>query len=764
VALLGVVLILAASAVLVVLRRTDPDSTAVIPLPPPTRSFTDSAMISAADFVGSETCASCHGAEFASWTGSTHAAAGGAPGRVRVIAPFDGSAIRFRDGEVIASSSGGTHRFIVRQRGKPERVLRVDGVVGGGHMNGGGTQGFVSRQADGTMRFLPFDFIRREGVWFCNTNSRANRGWVAITPELSLADCGDWPPVRALGDELRFANCQSCHGSQIATSLDSTGNGYRTSIASLGINCESCHGPGRPHIEAVRDPRRMASGDLAMAALATQSRDASLGTCWQCHALKDQLRPGYLPGKRFDAYYSTHLAQLGDAAHLPDGRVRTFAYQQGHLYSQCYVNGGMTCTSCHDPHSQRYRSVEGEPLPGRFDDRQCTSCHASKAELPELHTHHPIASEGSRCTGCHMPYLQEPEVGTALRYARSDHSIPIPRPGADSAIGVVSSCRTCHADRSESALDAIVQQWYGELKPRSPTVAAVLSWKAGDDIATASRALLDTATAHTAGLVAGLGRFIEHYVRMDAPLPDRDAMRRLESLAAHRDVDVRAMALASLHALAGSRVATRRVLVRGLSSPDEAVLRSRWAVVLGFIGDRARGAGDPASAAGAYRRAIEVEPANARLHLNLGLALADAGQIPDAVASYHESLRLDARQPLALVNLGIALAAQADAAGAADAYGRALRLNRNEPLAHFNLGNLQLESGDLDAARLSYERAIAADPSIALAHFYLARVLAQRGNVRGALDAIEDGLEFDPRNPEAIAARAQLLRMAGAVR
>ena len=204
-----------------------------------------------------------------------------------------------------------------------------------------------------------------------------------------------------------------------------------------------------------------------MRPLATLAKDASLGTCWQCHALKDRLKGGYVSGTRLEAYYSTLLPQLGDEAHAADGRVRSFAYQQGHLWSDCYVSGNMTCTSCHDPHSQGYRDVAGTALPGRTDDRQCTGCHQSKATRVVQHSKHAEGSPGSRCVSCHMPYLQEPAVGHAIGYARSDHSIPVPRPAADSAVGVVSACRTCHADRAESALGAQVAETRNSSAPTS---------------------------------------------------------------------------------------------------------------------------------------------------------------------------------------------------------------------------------------------------------------------------------------------------------
>lgn len=751
--------------VAMLLRRSSshiPAGESAIALPPPRATFVREA-VDRADFLGSEACARCHRAAFDAWSRSTHAAAGGRPGGVRLLTPFDGTPIRFRDGTVTPEVLSGMWRFVVRQRAQPDRVLSVDGVVGGGHMEGGGTQGFVTRAADGTVRFLPWELHRQQGGgWFCNTGTRAGRGWVPITPDMQIADCGDWPPARVLGDELRFTNCQSCHGSQIAVTTDTVAHQYRTTFTSLDVNCESCHGPGRRHVALVADPAAVARGEIGMRPLATLGKDASLGTCFQCHALKDHLRPGYLNGMTLAAYYSLRFPQLGDAAHLPDGRVRSFAYQEGHLYSDCYVNGGMTCTSCHDPHSQGYRDAQGLPLPGRFDDRQCTSCHASKGVEPERHTHHAAGSAGSRCVSCHMPYLQEPEVGTAIRYARSDHAIPIPRPAADSALGVRSACRGCHVDRPETVLDRQVQAWYGELKPQNSAIAAVLrGQRQGDPSAAASDLLLPDAR-HTAAVFAGLAAFVDRQLELDRALP-RDAAARMRRLAQHEDVDVRALALAALHFSAGTSDDTRRFLVARLESEGESELlvRTRWATALGYLGDVLRAKRDPTGAATTYRRALEVAPSDPRLLLNLGLALADASRLPEAVDAYRASLALDAVQPLAWVNLGIALAGTGDAAGAEAAYRRAIAINAREPLAQFNLANLRLQAGALDEAAAGYRATIDADPSISLAHFYLARILAQRGDLAAAAGQVDAGLVFDPSNADALGMRAQLEALRG---
>ncbi|HET7566086.1 MAG TPA: tetratricopeptide repeat protein, partial [Gemmatimonadaceae bacterium] len=623
-----------------------------------------------ADFVGSEACASCHQREYAAWTRSTHGRAGGTPSPQRVIADFDGTPIRFKDATVIPAVRNGVYTFTVEQPGRPARVFRVDGVIGGGHMVGGGTQGFVSRFPDGTVRFLPFDFIRKEGVWFCNTNSRSQTGYTPITPEMRLRECGDWPPVRVLGTEPRYASCQGCHGSQITIALDTVARTYDTRYTTLAINCESCHGPGREHVEIARSGRIATASDIGMRSLATLSKDASLQVCYQCHSLKDELKPGYLPGKSLQQFYSTKLAILGDEPLHPDGRVRTFAYQQNQLYSACYRNGSMTCTSCHDPHSQQYRDVNGTPLQGRYDDRQCTSCHASKAEPIEAHTHHPAASPGSRCVSCHMPYLQHPEVGTALRFARSDHTIPIPRPAFDARLGVQNACSSCHADRSVESLAAQVKQWYGELKPHPAIVAGLVQAQREADPERIAALVLQPASDDAIAQFGGLSHYVERVLRPDMPSLPASVLERLEALAESPDIDIRSLALASLHYARGEDPEVRdflRAQLDSLGAEDEAV-RRRWVVVLGYLGDRSRVGGDPASAITAYRKALEILPDDPRVLANLGLAYSAAGDAANAVQSLRRSIGIEPVQPVTLVNLGNALGARGDLAGAAGAY------------------------------------------------------------------------------------------------
>jgi len=755
-AVLGLVAV--AVAILVFLRD---DDTPPLPFPPP--ASPTGIAIAFEDFAGADACADCHAAQDSAWSVSTHGRAGGDPSRALLVRAFDSRPIRFRDAVVTPTrAAGGKHAFVIARPGQPDQLLPVDGVVGGAHMVGGGTQGFVTRDEDGTVRFLPFELIRRENVWFCNSNTRLDQGWVPITADMALADCGDWPPIRTLGNVPRYATCQECHGSQIEVTA-APGRPNETRYISLAINCESCHGPAARHVTLMRDrmasdpslqkpaPETSPTPDIGLTSLATLSKDASLEVCFRCHALKDALAPGYLPGKPFADFYSLRLPLLSDATVFADGRIRSFAYQQGHLWSDCYLSGSMTCVDCHEPHAQGYRDANGAPLPGRFDDGQCTACHPSKADRIEQHTHHAAVSPGSRCVACHMPYLQEPEVGSHLRYARSDHTIPLPRLDFDAGLGIEIACAACHQDLTADSLQSAAESWWGELKPHHALVAGLAA--AGDRPDRGSLiALLDAeAPPHAMAELTVLGLLLRDHLAPDGDRLEPALARRLELAAASADPDFAALGLAALHWSRGNQRATRQFLIDRIGSlgPAENAVRNRWGVLLGFLGDRARKNGDAARAMTAYRKALEVTPADAAVLMNLGLAFVAAGDPIAAENAYLASIAADSMRSLTWVNLGIARAARGDAGGAVSAYERALRADPYDPLAWFNLGNVYLRADRPADALEPYARAVRHAPGMAPAHFNLARALIALDRLAEARTALRSGLEFEPSNTAA---------------
>ena len=706
------------------------------PLPGPAEE------LASGDFAGAAACASCHRAQYRAWSGSTHGRAGGTPGTAVLLKGFGGVPIAFRDARVTPRQRAGRYEFLVEWN-DTTRVLAVDGVVGGGHLVGGGTQGFVTRGGDGSIRLLPFELEQRNGKWFCNTSTRANRGWLPVSADQALTDCGDWSPSRTVLSTRDVASCQECH---VSRALPSTGG--TAPQVTYSIDCEACHGPARAHAAS------MAAGfdSLALRPLSTASPSRALEACLTCHALKDNLRPGFVAGMQLRRYYSLPLALL-DAQDLhPDGRTRTFAYQEGHLYSDCYLKSGMTCGECHEPHAQTYRDLNGVPLAGRFADQQCTACHPSKAERPERHTRHAPDTPASRCVSCHMPYLQQPDVGPAIAYGRSDHTIGIPRPAADSARGIAHACAVCHRERSTATLQQAAVKWWGELKPLPPTVARLSELGGNATAADLSALILQDDGGVPLASYRVLGQW---FMALQRPGEERVAgalQKRLRTIAADSAIEPASLALAALHFSDGETAASRRFLARRLTElrAQDADLRSRWSKILGYRGDQFRSSGRPDQAVATYQKALEVAPNDARIWLSYGSALRESGRLTDAAAAFDSSARLAPGSALGWVNLGIARAGLGDEPGARQAYQQALAANPNEPLAHFNLANLDARADRIDDAIRGYDAAIALDLTIAEAHFNLARMRLAQNQPGLALRALKTGLLFDPDNAAAL--------------
>jgi mono/diheme cytochrome c family protein len=535
------------------------------------------------DFVGAEACAPCHPRAYDAWRTSTHGRAGGRPDEVALIAPFDGKPLVFRDAVVTPRrDTRGRPVFEVAQHGRPPQVLAVAAVVGGGHLAGGGNQTFFAEFPDGTFRFLPFDFSARQG-WF--VQRRQDFAWVPITPDLPLGAADNWPPHRLLGNDPLGQGCLDCHGSQIERARDAATGEQQTRWVSLSINCESCHGPGRRHIEIMESPAARTAVDIGLAPLELLGKDASIRVCLGCHADKAMLVDGYLPGGEIEDHFGLKLEILRNQTFTPDAKVARFGYQDNHLFSDCYVNGSMVCTDCHDPHTQTYRDIWDRPLRGRFDDGQCTDCHASKASDLASHTHHATGSKGSACVACHMPFLQQKGIGTYVTYERADHTVSIPRPELDAAFGSEGACVRCHADLSIAALQAATDRWWGAPKPRPWYLDAILRAKDAQDLASAAALLLRPEVNHPSAQILALSRFLEDRLAPDMPELDPDVQRRLEGLAASDDLDLAAIALASLHLVRGGDPTARRFLGERIAAqgPHEVSVRMRWRLVLDYL-------------------------------------------------------------------------------------------------------------------------------------------------------------------------------------
>ncbi len=187
--------------------------------------------------------------------------------------------------------------------------------------------------------------------------------------------------------------CFGCH-----TTVATTKNRFDPNGLIPGITCEACHGPGAQHVAAVN----LGTGDQTATLIMNPARLApkdSVDFCGACHRT------------------SVDVALSGVTGILT---LRFPAYRLQR--SRCWGTGDarLVCTACHDPH----KPLVSDAAPY---DKECLSCHVSKAGLKPTHDRPgaacPVADKA--CVSCHMPKFNIPEMHTSF----TDHRIRIHREG-----------------------------------------------------------------------------------------------------------------------------------------------------------------------------------------------------------------------------------------------------------------------------------------------------------------------------------------------
>jgi tetratricopeptide (TPR) repeat protein len=153
----------------------------------------------------------------------------------------------------------------------------------------------------------------------------------------------------------------------------------------------------------------------------------------------------------------------------------------------------------------------------------------------------------------------------------------------------------------------------------------------------------------------------------------------------------------------------------------------------------------PAEAMAHYRLAAEVDPDYKEGRHNLGLTLAENGDVAGAIREYREALRIDPNYKEARNSLAAALFSQGDLDGAIGEYGRAVAADPRYKEAHNNLGVVLINKGDAAGAVAEYRAALALDPNYKEAHYNLGNAQLELGKIDEAIGEYQAALKIDPR-------------------
>ncbi len=193
--------------------------------------------------------------------------------------------------------------------------------------------------------------------------------------------------------------CLGCHEGKIAPGAHARAFNPNSPAATQG--CESCHGPGKAHVDAGGDITQIKRLQQISASEASES-------CTTCHDRKAHaLWAGSQHDTRNVGCLSCH------SVHSPKSAVGQLkAKNESELCASCHravVNkqnrfnhmpvreGKMACASCHNVHgSANVKLLKA----GTTVDESCTSCHQEKRG-PYLWEHAPVSDA---CVTCHDPH------------------------------------------------------------------------------------------------------------------------------------------------------------------------------------------------------------------------------------------------------------------------------------------------------------------------------------------------------------------------
>ena len=177
-------------------------------------------------------------------------------------------------------------------------------------------------------------------------------------------------------------------------------------------------------------------------------------------------------------------------------------------------------------------------------------------------------------------------------------------------------------------------------------------------------------------------------------------------------------------------------------NPDDARIHNNFGNLLSDVQR-------PSEAEAEYRRALEIKPDYPEALHNVGMLLMDRQRLPEAEAVYRRALELNPDYVEAHLQLGNLLKNCKRLVEAETVYRRALKLRPDYPEALHNLGLLLIDAGQLPEAEATYRRALELKPNYAEIHFNLGNLLKGSNRMVEAEAAYRQALELKPDYVEA---------------
>ena len=666
------------------------------------------------DYAGSNACAACHEPEHGQWERSLHIRMTKPAAQALFVGDFDNVSFTANGRAYRMEQRDGRRYISVSHGDRPFETFEVQYTLGAKRF-----QGYLTTQPDGRMYVLP-------AFW-----NVAQRRWV------------DWKEITPVPDgdhdlrQIWNVTCFNCHATNLDANFDLATKTYKTRWTEMGLGCEACHGPGKPHIALMeawqKDPSTKPAYDqsshnrdlgatLKIFSPRTAAPRQVFDTCAYCHGNKNNMFLGFLPGSRMEDFALPFLVSQpmpsddpqGDF--WPDGRPSRFNRPQALTLSGCFIKGNVTCTNCHVAHGSRQEHSLKVPM--EQSNQLCTQCHESLsvAANVEKHTHHRAASQGSRCVECHMS-----DVNWRLLTRRRDHTFAAPVPEMTATFGVPNACTTCHDNRAPEWAVRQMDAWYGDGQRRAGAMrVAEAFYQAGAGDPASLPALASLTVDRSKGMLvrASAAEFIgQVYV---AAMGSGDQLKRTGPSQTSVEGGDQA-----------SEVRDQRSGLRGQGALTPELITRLVNSLIGAVNDP-----EPTVRAVAIR--------------SLGVINDKRGLTP-VISRLRDDVRT-VRAGAAEALLWMGVATLPGAAGqyltrAQDEYGASLAAFPDIASNHSAHGWLESERGRQAEAARELDIAIQLDPQHARSHVYRGIVAARSGQMSAAIKYWQDAKKIDPAYP-----------------
>ena len=455
--------------------------------------------------------------------------------------------------------------------------------------------------------------------------------------------------------------CLVCHGKPGTLGAGKAG----------GVHCESCHGPGWPHLQAAAKGKPR-SGILNPKNLTVDQR---LAVCAPCH---------------------TGFSNLTDP--LPD-ELLVSNQVNGLKESECFIQSGkaLQCTTCHDPHKESTHDA----------DRTVPACLGCHAETVKGHAAVCPVNARGECVGCHMPAIERGSFHLV------DHWIRVHPEQNVKAAARRTGGRSQEAPRREF-LRAIVT------KTRAGAETANKRLENGE-------AFFDVAREMSTGSASALGGYLgaQRLAQMEPQLSagaaglaygQRSAIISTAGANGERWTILERLPR-DFRLEAGQLVEQARAL--GLKGDRAGALaKCRQALRLDphserallFLAKSLGENGEAPRALNVLKVAQQFYPKDADVQFEMGSLLGRAGQRVAEIAAYRRAIELEPDLVSAYVKLGIALYSDAEWKKSEEAFRQGLRADSLSPALYYGLSLVLQQQGDKAGAKRALALAAKIDP------------------------------------------------------